>query len=88
MLMTGNKNNLTSSVTNDMSDMNLILDKMRMNCIALSDHHKYRYTFYKDKLILFRFPIILLSGVNTFVSVGLTGITDQIIISVLFNMCW
>jgi hypothetical protein len=63
-------------------DMNLILDKMRMNCIALSDHHKYRYTFYKDKLILFRFPIILLSGVNTFVSVGLTGITDQIIISI------
>jgi hypothetical protein len=63
-------------------DMNLILDKMRMNCIALSDHHKYRYTFYKDKLILFRFPIILLSGVNTFVSVGLTGITDQLIISI------
>ena len=63
-------------------DMNLILDKMRMNCIALSDHHKYRYTFYKDKLILFRFPIILLSGVNTFVSVGLTGITDQMIISI------
>ena len=63
-------------------DMNLILDKMRMNCIALSDHHKYRYTFYKDKLILFRFPIILLSGVNTFVSVGLTGIADQMIISI------
>lgn len=63
-------------------DMNLILDKMRMNCIALSDHHKYRYTFYKDKLILFRFPIILLSGVNTFVSVGLTGITDQLLISI------
>ena len=63
-------------------DMNLILDKMRMNCIVLSDHHKYRYTFYKDKLILFRFPIILLSGVNTFVSVGLTGIADQIIISI------
>ena len=63
-------------------DMNLILDKMRLNCIALSDHHKYRYTFYKDKLILFRFPIILLSGINTFVAVGLTSVADQLLISI------
>lgn len=63
-------------------DMSAILDKMRINCIALSDHHKYRYTFYKDKLILFRFPIILLSGVNTFAAVGLIGIADQVIISI------
>lgn len=67
-------------------DMSVILDKMRINCIALSDHHKYRYTFYKDKMILFRFPIILLSGINTFVSVGLIGITDQINISITSSL--
>ena len=49
-------------------DMDQILDKMRVNCYELSEYHSYQYKFYKDKIIWFRVPIIVLSGQLTTIS--------------------
>jgi hypothetical protein len=48
--------------------MDQILDKMRANCYELSEYHSYQYKFYKDKIIWFRVPIIVLSGQLTTIS--------------------
>lgn len=72
-------------------DMDQILDKMRVNCYELSEYHSYQYKFYKDKIVWFRVPIIVLSGLNTFAAVGFRGITTTnniaIITSVISLAC-
>ena len=54
-----------------------ILDKMRINCVNLSEYHIYKYRRYKRYLMLFRIPIIILSGANVFCAVGLQPYITQ-----------
>ena len=39
-----------------------ILDKMRINCVNLSEYHMFKYRRYKRYLMFFRIPIIQCSA--------------------------
>ena len=60
-----------------------ILDKMRINCVNLSEYHMFKYRRYKRYLMFFRIPIIVLSGINVFSAVGLQSYTSQASISII-----
>lgn len=61
-----------------------ILKKIRHNCIHLSIYHNKRYHFYKNFLFsFFRIPIIVLSGINSFLAVGVQEQIDQSTISMV-----
>jgi hypothetical protein len=63
-----------------------ILDRVRINCVNLSEYHSNKYYMYKSKLVYFRIPIIFLSGINTFASVGLQPFIGQGSISVITSI--
>lgn len=58
-----------------------ILDNIRENAIILSTNHKNRYYRYKGRAKYFKIPLIILSGVNSVISVGMQKYIDQPIIS-------
>lgn len=60
-----------------------VLDKLRINCCQLSNFHKYKYQHAKSQIKWFRIPIIILSGINTFASVGLQEHIKQGNISII-----
>jgi hypothetical protein len=64
-----------------------ILNKIRKNCIKHSAYHNHRYHLYKNILFTcFRVPLILLSGINSFSSVGLQPYLQQSYISLITAM--
>ena len=63
-----------------------VLDRIRVNCYELSEIHSYKYEYYKEFAKLFRIPIIILSGVNTFVAVGLDGTMKQQYVSIITSL--
>jgi len=60
-----------------------ILDKMRINCVNLSEYHMFKYRRYKRYLMFFRIPIIILSGINVFTAIGLQSYVSQSSISII-----
>jgi hypothetical protein len=64
-------------------DIEEVLEGIRTNSISMSEHHKKRYFYYKDKLKYFRFPLIILSALNSVFSVGLQPYMEQSQISIL-----
>lgn len=64
-------------------DIEEVLEGIRTNSISMSEHHKRRYFYYKDKLKYFRFPLIILSALNSVFSVGLQPYMEQSQISIL-----
>ena len=60
-----------------------VLDKLRINCCQLSNFHKYKYQHAKSQIKWFRIPIIILSGINTFTSVGLHEFVKQSNVSII-----
>lgn len=64
------------------NDIELILERIRENCVVLSKSHKKRYIQLKELLKYFRIPVILLSGLNSVMSVGLQPFVKQEFISV------
>ena len=66
------------------NDIDNILIKIRKNCVYLSIYHNRKHHFYKNILFcVFRIPLILLSGLNSFFAVGLQNYLDQKTISLL-----
>ena len=64
-----------------------ILNKIRKNCIKHSAYHNHRYHLYKNILFTcFRVPLIILSGINSFSSVGLQPYIQQNYISLITAM--
>ena len=59
-----------------------ILDNLRINCAQLSNYHRYKYAHCKKQIKWFKIPVIILSGINTFVSVGLSEQLSQTYISI------
>lgn len=59
------------------SDIELILENIRLNCILSSNYHKERYYFYKDQLKYFKLPLIILSSITSIASVGLSNYMKQ-----------
>jgi hypothetical protein len=69
---------------NDWSlDIENVLENIRINSVILSKEHKRRYFYLKENLKYYRLPVIVLSGINSIVSVGLQPYIDQGIISVV-----
>lgn len=60
-----------------------VLDNLRINCSQLSNYHKFKYQYCKSQVKWFRIPIIVLSGINTFASVGTQEHLDQRYISII-----
>lgn len=64
-------------------DIENVLDNIRINSIILSNEHKNKYFHLKTILRYFRLPVIIISGINSIVSVGLQPYVDQGIISIM-----
>ncbi len=66
------------------NEIDNILIKIRKNCVFLSIYHNRKHHFYKNILFcVFRIPLIILSGLNSFFAVGLQNYLDQKTISLL-----
>jgi hypothetical protein len=65
------------------TDMECILENIRVNSVILSKEHKRRYFDLKENLKYYRLPVIVLSGINSIVSVGLQPYIEQGAISVI-----
>ena len=63
-----------------------ILDKLRINCCQLSNFHKYKYKYCKGQIKWFRLPIITITSINTFASVGLQEHLRQETISIITSV--
>lgn len=65
------------------TDIETILENIRLNSVIYSKIHRKEYFFLKNQLKYFRIPIIVLSGLNSVFSVGLQPFLNQGLISVL-----
>ena len=65
-----------------MDDIENLLENIRLNCVVLNKEHKKRYIKLKNTLKWFRIPIIVLSGINSLLSVSLQNYLEQGIISI------
>lgn len=63
-----------------------VLDKLRINCCQFSNFHKYKYQHCKGQIKWFRLPIITISSITTFASVGLQEYIRQETISVITSV--
>ena len=63
------------------SDMESVLDNVRKNSLLLSEHHKQAYLYYRSYLKYFRIPTIILSALNSVISIGLSIYVPQTIVS-------
>ena len=62
----------------------VILTKVRNNCIVLSNYHNKRHYFFKNLLFYsFRVPLIIFSGINTFIAIGMQNYLKQESISII-----
>jgi hypothetical protein len=69
---------------NDWSqDIENVLENIRINSVILSKEHKRRYFDLKQNLKYYRLPVIVLSGINSIVSVGLQPYIEQGAISMI-----
>jgi hypothetical protein len=64
-------------------DIEMILGKLRENCIILYKYHLERYYSYKKTLPFFKIPVLILSAFNSVFSVGLQPYLKQSNISIL-----
>lgn len=64
-------------------DIEAVLESIRVNCVLLSKEHKTRYFALKENLKYYRLPVIVLSGINSIVSVGLVEYVPQKAVSVI-----
>ena len=60
-----------------------VLESIRKNSVHLSNYHKKRYLKYKGYAKYFKIPLIILSGLNSVISVGLQSYLPQNYISVI-----
>jgi len=58
-------------------DKETVLESIRMNCVRMADYHKKRFLYYKAQLKYYRIPIIIISSINSVVSVGMTSYIAQ-----------
>jgi len=65
------------------TDIIAILEKIRINSVTFSQHHKKKYFFYRRIQKWFRLPTICLSAIASVGSVGLQSYIDQSHISAL-----
>jgi len=59
------------------TDNEELLEKLRINCVNLSEYHRKRYYYFKGYSKYFRIPILILSSVNATTAVGLQTFIAQ-----------
>ena len=62
-------------------DIEDVLESIRSNAAIMSKHHKKNYLYYKGQLKYYRIPVIIISGFNSVIAVGLQPYMDQGLIS-------
>jgi len=66
------------AAANDWSaDVESLLDKIRQNCVILSEQHKHQFFYFQSWLKYFRLPCIILCSINAVVSIGLPAYVPQ-----------
>jgi len=79
-----NENNEVSSTASSWSDdIELVLKNILYNSNVLSSQHKDNYLQYKARLIYYKIPVIILSAINSVISVGLSQFIKQDVVSVI-----
>jgi hypothetical protein len=74
-------------VDNDWNeDIEKVLDNIRINSLYLSTKHKARYFSLSNSIKWYRLPVIILSGANSIVSVGLQEYIAQSILSLTVSL--
>jgi hypothetical protein len=69
---------------NDWSDdIENLLENIRINCVIYSKEYKKHFFYLKNCLQYFRLPIIILSGINSIISVGIQSYLKQSNISII-----
>ena len=58
-----------------------ICERLRVNCVNLSEYHRRRFYHFKSYGKWFRLPVIILASLNSTASVGLQPYLEQQIIS-------
>lgn len=66
-----------------MEDIECLLENIRQNCVLLSKEHRKRYLKLKQTLKYYRIPIIVLSGINSLLSVSLEKYLEQGLVSIV-----
>ena len=64
-------------------DVETVAENIRLNSVAYSNNHKKRYLYLKHLLLYFRLPVIIISGFNSVISVGLQNYLEQASISAI-----
>ena len=64
-------------------DIETVAENIRLNSVAYSNTHKKRYLYLKHLLLYFRLPVIIISGFNSVISVGLQNYLEQASISAI-----
>lgn len=72
-----------SEINDWTSDIEEILDKIRVNSSTMCEFHKSNYYRAKNLLKFFKLPTIILSGLSSIFSVGLQPYVEQITISLI-----
>jgi len=67
-------------------DIEKVLDNIRINSLYLSIKHKGRYFNLSNSIKWYRLPVIILSGANSIVSVGLQEYIAQSILSLTVSL--
>jgi hypothetical protein len=65
------------------ADIENTAENIRVNSILFSSLHKKRYLYLKHLLLYFRLPVIIISGANSVISVGLQNYCEQQLISAI-----
>jgi hypothetical protein len=72
---------MEQSETKWTTEVEELLEKLRINCVNLSEYHRKRYYHFKGYGKYFRLPLIILASINSTASVGLQPLMEQQIIS-------
>lgn len=64
-------------------EIEALCEKLRINCVNLSEYHRKRYYHFKAYGKYFRLPMIVLASINSTASVGLQPVLDQPVISAI-----
>ena len=67
-------------------DIEKVLNNIRVNALYLSHKHKARYFSLSNSIKWYRLPVIILSGANSIVSVGLQEYISQSILSLTVSL--
>lgn len=64
-------------------EIEALCEKLRINCVNLSEYHRKRYYHFKAYGKYFRLPMIVLASINSTASVGLQPVLEQPVISAI-----